>query len=51
MEMVTMRLASIVLMTAITTFAGISATAEEKPVQLRQAPGLDKVEAPLQRLP
>jgi len=40
-----MRLASIVLMTAITAFAGISATAEEKPVQLRQAPGLDKVEA------
>jgi hypothetical protein len=40
-----MRLASIALMTAITAFAGNSATAEEKPVQLRQAPGLDKVEA------
>jgi hypothetical protein len=40
-----MRLASIALMTAITAFAGSSTTAEEKPVQLRQAPGLAKVEA------
>ena len=40
-----MRLASITLMTAITAFAGSSSTAEEKRVQLRQAPGLDKVEA------
>ena len=39
-----MRLASIALMTAITAFTGIS-VAEEKPVRLRQAPGLDKVEA------
>jgi sulfite dehydrogenase (cytochrome) subunit B len=39
-----MRLASIAIMTAITAFTGISATAEEKPVRLRQAPGLDKVE-------
>ena len=40
-----MRLASITLMTAITAFAGSSSTAEEKQVHLRQAPGLDKVEA------
>jgi hypothetical protein len=40
-----MRLASITLITAITAFAGSSSTAEEKQVQLRQAPGLDKVEA------
>ena len=40
-----MRLASIAFMTAITAFAGSSAAAEEKPVELRQAPGLDKVEA------
>jgi hypothetical protein len=40
-----MRLASIAIMTAITAFTGISATAEEKQVRLRQAPGLDKVEA------
>ena len=40
-----MRLASITLMTAITAFAGSSSTAMEKQVQLRQAPGLDKVEA------
>ena len=40
-----MRLASIALMTAITAFAGSSSTAEEKQVHLRQAPGLDKVEA------
>jgi hypothetical protein len=39
-----MRLASIALMTAIAAFTGIS-VAEEKPVRLRQAPGLDKVEA------
>jgi hypothetical protein len=39
-----MRLASIAIMTAITAFTGIAATAEEKPVRLRQAPGLDKVE-------
>jgi hypothetical protein len=39
-----MRLASIVVITAITAFTGIS-VAEEKPVRLRQAPGLDKVEA------
>jgi hypothetical protein len=32
-------------MTAFTAFTGVSATAEEKPVRLRQAPGLDKVEA------
>jgi hypothetical protein len=32
-------------MTAITAFAGSSSTAEEKKVPLRQAPGLDKVEA------
>jgi hypothetical protein len=38
-------LASISIVTAITAFMGISATAEEKPVRLRQAPGLDKVEA------
>src|SRR4029077_12430797 len=31
--------------TAITGFMGVSAAAEEKPVRLRQAPGLDKVEA------
>ena len=40
-----MRLVSITLMTAITAFAGNSSTAEEKQVQLRQAPGLDKVES------
>jgi hypothetical protein len=40
-----MRLASLAIMTAITAFTGISATAEEKPVRLRQAPELDKVEA------
>src|SRR5262252_5993662 len=40
-----MRLASITFMMAITAFAGSSSTAEEKQVQLRQAPGLDKVEA------
>jgi hypothetical protein len=40
-----MRLASIALLTAITAFMGSSATADEKPVRLRQAPGLDKVEA------
>jgi mono/diheme cytochrome c family protein len=40
-----MRLASIAIMTAFTAFTGVSATAEEKPVRLRQAPGLDKVEA------
>jgi hypothetical protein len=39
-----MRLTSIAIMTAVTAFTGISA-AEEKPVRLRQAPGLDKVEA------
>ena len=39
-----MRLASIALFMAITAFTGIS-VAEEKPVRLRQAPGLDKVEA------
>jgi hypothetical protein len=40
-----MRLASIAIMTAFMAFTGISATAEEKPVRLRQAPGLEKVEA------
>jgi hypothetical protein len=40
-----MRLASIAIMTAFTAFTGVSATAEEKPIRLRQAPGLDKVEA------
>jgi hypothetical protein len=45
MERVKMRLASITLMMAIAAFAGSSSTAEEKRVQLRQAPGLDKVEA------
>jgi hypothetical protein len=40
-----MRFASIVIMTAISAFTAGSAAAEEKPVQLRQAPGLDKVEA------
>jgi len=40
-----MRLASITLMTAITGFAGSSSNAEEKQVQLREAPGLDKVES------
>ena len=40
-----MRLASITLMTAITAFAGSPSTAEEKQVQLREAPGLDKVES------
>jgi len=39
-----MRLASIAIMTAFTAFTGISATAEEKQVRLRQARGLDKVE-------
>jgi hypothetical protein len=38
-----MRLTLIAIVTAITAFTGISA-AEEKPVRLRQAPGLDKVE-------
>src|ERR1700730_10211260 len=42
---VTMRLASIALMTVITAFIGSSATADEKPVRLPQAPGLDQVEA------
>jgi hypothetical protein len=32
-------------MTAITGFAGSSSNAEEKQVQLREAPGLDKVES------
>jgi cytochrome c5 len=45
MERVKMRLASIALMTAITALAGSSSTAEEKQVQLREAPGLDKVES------
>jgi hypothetical protein len=36
---------AIVTATAITAFMGISAAAEEKPVRLRHAPGLDKVEA------
>ena len=40
-----MRLASITLMTAITALAGSSSNAEEKQVQLREAPGLDKVES------
>ena len=40
-----MRLASITLMTAITGFAGSSSSGEEKQVQLREAPGLDKVES------
>ena len=40
-----MRLASIILMTAITVFAGSPSTAEEKQVLLTQAPGLDKIEA------
>ena len=40
-----MRLASITLMTAITAFTGSSSNAEEKQVQLREAPGLDKVES------
>jgi hypothetical protein len=40
-----MRSAFIAITTAVTAFIGISATAEEKPVRLRQAPGLDKVEA------
>jgi sulfite dehydrogenase (cytochrome) subunit B len=39
-----MRLTLIAIITAITAFTGISA-AEEKPVRLRQAPGLDKVES------
>jgi hypothetical protein len=39
-----MRLASIAIMTAFTAFAGISAAAEEKPVRLTRARGLDKVE-------
>jgi hypothetical protein len=39
-----MRLAWIAVVTAITACPGISA-AEEKPVRLRHAPGLDKVEA------
>jgi hypothetical protein len=46
-----MRLASIVIMTAVSAFTAGSTVAEEKPVQLRQAPGLDKVEALLRRLP
>jgi len=40
-----MRLASIALMAAITAFSGSPATADEKPVRLKEAPGLDKVEA------
>jgi len=40
-----MRAASIAIAAAITAFAGISATAGEQLVRLRQAPGLDKVEA------
>jgi mono/diheme cytochrome c family protein len=40
-----MRLASITLMMAITAFAGSPSTADEKQVQLTQAPELDKVEA------
>jgi sulfite dehydrogenase (cytochrome) subunit B len=40
-----MRLASIVIMTAVSALTAGSAAAEEKPVRLRQAPGLDKVEA------
>src|SRR5215467_3091410 len=40
-----MRLAPITLMMAITAFAVSSSTAEEKQVQLKQAAGLDKVEA------
>jgi sulfite dehydrogenase (cytochrome) subunit B len=39
------QLASIALMMAFSTFTGLSATAEEKPVRLKQAQGLDKVEA------
>jgi hypothetical protein len=40
-----MRLASIVIMTAVSAFTAGSTVAEEKPVRFRQAPGLDKVEA------
>ena len=40
-----MRLASITLMTAITAFAGSPSTAEEKQIQLKEGPGLDKVES------
>ena len=40
-----MRLASIALMTAITAFPVSLAIAEEKRIQLMQAPGLDQVEA------
>jgi hypothetical protein len=39
-----MRSASIALMTAVTAFTGIS-VAQEKSIRLRQAPGVDKVEA------
>jgi len=42
---VTMRLASIAITTAFTAFMGISAAAEETSIRLRQAPGLDAVEA------
>ena len=42
---VTMRLASTAITTAITAFMGISAAAEETSIRLRQAPGLDAVEA------
>jgi sulfite dehydrogenase (cytochrome) subunit B len=40
-----MRSAFIAITAAVTAFIGISATAEEKLVRLKQAPGLDKVEA------
>jgi hypothetical protein len=41
----TMRSASIALMASITAFTGISASPAMEPVRLKQAPGLDKVEA------
>ena len=40
-----MRSARVAMITAVTAFTGVLAAANERPVQLKEGPGLDKVEA------